>query len=107
MDQKQLQELATLTLGEARTAAQEYSRLKGFKLDSVVGFFRTTKVIVQRVEEVGLARGLAGADKQALAIELLFQVVKLPWWVPKTLLRQYLPDIIDLVVDALKDRMGA
>jgi hypothetical protein len=101
-----IKQLAAQSLGEFKVLAEELSRLKGFKLNSVVGLVRIAIAAVKRAEEIGLISGLKGVEKQAFAMELLLQTVKLPWWVPQSLVRDYLPALIDVVVDALKDKFG-
>lgn len=104
MNQKAIEELAARTIVDARRAAEKYGRLKGFSLKSLQGAFRITVVVVKEVEAVGLREKLKGADKRELAVELLLQLVTLPWWLPKAAVRAVLPSVVDAVVDALKDR---
>lgn len=102
----EINELAAALVKQVKSAAEEYSRLKGFSLNSLQGLIATTRMVVKEVEETGLAHGLKGADKKALAIEVLLQVVKLPWWMPAALIRAILPPLIDAIVEALKDKFG-
>lgn len=100
-----IEEIAATLIDEVRNAAAEYSRLKGFSLNSLHGLISSTRIVVKRVEEVGLAEQLPGADKKALATELLLKIVKLPWWLPGGLIRAIVPPLIDAIVEALKDKM--
>ena len=97
-----IKQLAAQSIEQVKVAAQQYSRLKGWNLASLKGLIRTTKVVVKHVQDIGLLHGLANADKQALAVELMMHFK--PWWVPEKWARAILPDLIDLVVDALKDK---
>lgn len=100
-----IKELVKLSLSEGKTAAEELSRLKGFNLRSLQGLVACVKWSVKRAEEIGVAKGLIGTDKRAFAIELVLQVVKLPFWL-EPIARAVLPWIVDAVVDALKDKFG-
>lgn len=100
-----IKELVKLSLEEGKTAASELSKLKGFNLRSLQGLIACVKWSVKRAEQVGLANGLAGADKQAFAIELVLQTVPMPFWLAPVA-RAVLPYIVDAVVDALKDKFG-
>lgn len=102
MDNK---ELARASVDELKDIAEKYSRLKGFSLNSFKGGIRITKEVVKHVEEIGLREGLVGADKQALAVELIILIVK-PGFLVERGLRLVLPFVIDVVVDALKDKFG-
>jgi len=100
-----IKHLVSLSLAEGKIAAENLSRLKGFNLSSLQGLILCVKWSVKRAEEVGLAQGLAGADKQAFAVELVLQIVPMPFWLAP-IARAILPHIIDAVVDALKDKFG-
>lgn len=99
-----IEELAAESIKSAKNAAEEYSRLKGWNLNSLKGLICTTKVVVKHAEEIGLREGLQGADKKKLAVELILKIVKLPWWMPQGIVREILDAAIDIIVDALKDK---
>ena len=100
-----IKELAAKSIAQVKAAAEELSRLKGFKLKSLTGLINIVKLVVKNVEEVGLAEGIKGADKQSLACELILQVVPLPGYV-MYFVRPLLPILVDIIVDALKDKFG-
>ena len=100
-----IKELVAASLAEGKAAAESLSKLKGFNLRSLQGLIACVKWSVKRAEEVGLTQGLAGADKQAFAIELVLQVVPMPFWLTHVA-RAILPYVVDAVVDALKDKFG-
>lgn len=100
-----IRELADKSVVEVTEAASNFSRLKGFSLRSLKGAMAITVGVVKHVEEIGLRDGLAGADKQALAVELVLRVAKLPFWL-EPVARAVLPYVVDAVVDALKDKFG-
>lgn len=100
-----IKELVKSSLGEAKAAAEELSRLKGFSLKSLQGLIACVKWSVKRAEELGLIHGLKGADKKEFVIELLLQVVPLPFWLAP-IARAVLPYVVDAIVDALKDKFG-
>lgn len=97
-------ELADLSIAQLKTAVEKYQTLKGFTLDSVKGALMVTIAVVKHVQGVGLAQQLAGAEKKALAMEFVGRLTAgLPWW-SKMLVNAVMPVVIDLVVEALKDR---
>ena len=100
-----IKDLAVKLVAETEAAAKEYSRLKGFNLRSLQGLIATTRIVVKRVEDEGVASGLAGADKKALTIELLLRIVPLPWYLAPVV-RAILPPLIDAIVEAMKDKFG-
>ena len=94
--------LVGLSLGDAKIAAEELSRLKGFSLKSLKGLISIVKWAVKRAEEIGLSRGLTGAEKKEFAAQLLLQTVPMPWYM-SYIVEAILPHVIDAIVDALKD----
>lgn len=100
-----IKELVRTSLGEAKAAAEELSRLKGFNLKSLQGLIACVKWSVKRAEEIGIKQCLAGADKKELAMEIIMQTVPMPFWLAP-IARAVLPHVIDAVVDALKDKFG-
>lgn len=106
MDQKKLQDLAVKLVVEVKDAAKELSRVKGFNLSGLQGLVRTVPLVIQKVESAGAVVGLSGKDKQSLAVEVLLEVVPLPVFLPKVVVRAYLPMLIDVVVDALKTKFN-
>lgn len=100
-----INELAGQSVDEVKSLAEKLSRLKGFSLGSLKGLFLITKDVVKHVEEIGLAKNLSGADKQALAIAILNRVVPMPWYL-RPVVNAVLPPLIDAIVDALKDKFG-
>ena len=104
MTNEQIRHLAEHSLGDAKEAAEKLSRLKGFSLNSLRGLIECVKWAVKRAEETGLKEGLDGSNKKKFAIAILFSVVKLPWWVPRSLAESVASAVIDVVVDALKDK---
>ncbi len=100
-----IKQLVSLSLVEGKAAAENLSRLKGFNLRSLQGLISCVKWSVKRAEEVGVTEGLAGADKQAFAVELVLQVVPMPFWLAPVA-RAILPFVVDAIVDALKDKFG-
>lgn len=100
-----IKELAKATVAEAGDVAGKYKSLHGVSVQSVRGAFAITKDVVKHVEEIGLRQHLIGADKKALAIEIIILVVK-PGFFVERLLRFVLPYAIDMAVSALKDKFG-
>lgn len=100
-----IKELAKKTVAEAGDIAGRYRRLHGYSLDSVRGAFAITKDVVKHVEEIGLREALVGAEKQALAIEIIIVIIK-PGYFVERLLRFILPYAVDMAVSALKDKFG-
>lgn len=100
-----IKELAGKLIAEVAAAAKEYSQLKGFNVSSLQGFIATTRIVVKRVEDEGVTSNLRGADKKALAIEIMLKVVPLPWYIAP-IARTVLPHVIDAIVEALKDKFG-
>ena len=63
--------------------------------------------VVHKAEEVGARLGLKGADKKALALDILFALLPpLPWWLPELVLRFYAGLLIERAASALKKRLG-
>lgn len=59
--------------------------------------------VVRKVEEVGARLGLKGADKKALALDILFALLPpLPWWLPESVLRFYAGILIERAVSLIK-----
>ena len=100
-----MKELVAQSLAEAKRAAEDLSRLKGFNLRSLQGLIACVKYSVKKAEELGLSEGLDGDEKKQFAAELILQVVPLPWYLAP-IARAVLPSVIDAVVDALKDKFG-
>ena len=101
-----MKELVAASLADAKKAAEELSRLKGFNLKSLQGLFSCLKWAVKRAEELGLTHGLPGAEKKQFVTELVLQTVPLPWYLAPVV-KMVLPGVIDAIVDALKDKFGA
>ena len=59
--------------------------------------------IVHEVEDLNAAvpGGLAGADKKAVALDILFALVKLPAYAPRMVVEPIAGVLIDLAVDAV------
>lgn len=96
--------LAGELIETVKTQAEELSRLKGFKLKTIQTGIRMLPSIVKRVEKVGEVRNLTGAEKQALAVELVVALAPAPWWLPNKVYRAGLAMAVDAVVDAYKEK---
>lgn len=56
---------------------------------------------VDLVEAVSIKLDIRGADKKQLAMDAIFAIVKLPWWLPEKPMRVLVGMAIDAVVDGL------
>lgn len=68
------------------------------------GFFKLAPRVVREVEELGLVNKLKGADKKALAIDTIIELIPVktwPWWMPKALARILLSIAIEQAVTAM------
>ena len=97
--------LAKKSIEEVRGAAQELSRVKGWNLSGLQGLIRCAPLVVKRVETIGAQEGIKGADKRDLAIEILLQLIPLPWWA-RMIASSILPVLIDMMVETFKDKFG-
>lgn len=61
--------------------------------------------VVDEVEAVAEKLQIKGADKKALALDALFAAIRLPWWLPESVLRPILGALIDAAVAKLKQRL--
>ena len=95
-----VREMAEQFLPEAVAAAQDLSRLKGFSLKSLGGAVSCVKWAVKKAQSLS---ELSNEEKQAFVVELVLRVVKLPFWL-EPVARAVLPHVVDVVVDALKDK---
>ncbi len=95
-----IKELVRTALPEAIEAAQNLSRLKGFNLKSLTGVLSCVKWAVKRAQTI---TGLTGEEKKQFVVELVLQVVPMPFWM-LPIVNAVLPIVIDVVVDALKDK---
>lgn len=83
---------------EVKSAYGDLSRIHG-----VDGFFRLLPCTVKSVEKV--VGSLRGEDKKEVALDVLFKLVKLPWWLPVSFLRPLLGAAIDMAVDLIKSKL--
>jgi|CXWL01.1.fsa_nt_gi hypothetical protein len=100
-----MKNLVASSIIEAKEAAENLSRLKGFNLKSLQGLIACVKWSVKRAEEIGLSQNMSADEKKEFATELIMQVVPMPWYLAP-IARSILPHIIDAIVDALKDKFG-
>ncbi len=96
--------LAALSITAVRTSAEELGRLKGWNVASAKGLISCLPMIVRHVEDVGEIKELTGAEKQAFAVAIILKLIKLPWWLPVSIVRPLLEGAVNAVVSAINDR---
>lgn len=96
--------LAATSVTEVQAAIQEISSQNGWDMHSMKGLVSCLPVIVKHAEKLGEVKDLAGAEKQALAISIILRLVKLPWWLPVSVVRPLLEGAVNAVVDAFKQK---
>lgn len=67
----------------------------------LLAILRLVPDIVKSVESASKQYGIKGADKKALAVEVALNLVPLPWWLPKPLLKLVLDYAIEAAVGEL------
>lgn len=98
--------LADSLVVELKGSVDALAQVKGWNLNGVQALIKCAPVVIKSVEVLGKAKDLTGAEKKALAIELLLRLVKLPWWLPQSFVREALSVLIDTVVSALKEKFN-
>ena len=83
---------------EVKNAYGDLSRIHG-----VDGFFRLLPTTVKSVEKT--VGSLRGEDKKQVALDVLFKLVKLPWWFPVSFIRPLLGAAIDMAVELIKNKL--
>ncbi len=104
MNPTDIKAIAAKSITEVRAAAEALSRVKGFNMAGLKGLREVTPVVVEHVEAIGKQEGLCGADKKALAIEIILQLVHLPAWFPEMFARWILSSGIDAACNLINRR---
>lgn len=60
--------------------------------------FRIVPEVVEKVEIISEKLGIKGADKKALAIEILNALIPWPWWIPDGIRMALLDGAIEMAV---------
>lgn len=98
------EEVAKLAVEQAEAIKAKVLAVNGgVSPEGIAGFFRAAPEVVKQVEQ--LSDTLKGYDKMKVAVEVMLICVKLPWWLPKSVVRRYLPDLLESALSALKDRL--
>lgn len=67
------------------------------------GIFNMAPRVVEQVQII--AGNLSGENKMDIAIDVLFSIVKLPWWLPKMVAKTLATWAIELSISEVKKRL--
>ena len=84
-------------ISELKSLYQNLRKAQGIK-----GLADVLPYAIDKVEQVSKNLGIKGADKKELALDILFALVKLPWYIPKGLARRVASHAIDATIAAIK-----
>jgi hypothetical protein len=96
--------LAILSIEEVKTAAEALAKLKGWNIGSVKGLISCLPVIIRNVETIGEVKQLTGAEKQEFAVLIILKLVKLPWWLPISIIKPLLEGAVNATVEAFNSK---
>ena len=99
-----MDQLASDSISDMKFAMEKLAVLKGWNLNSAKGLISCAVVIVKHAESVGKIKGLTGVEKQQLAVAIILKFIKLPWWVPMSVVRPILEGAINAIVEGLKEK---
>jgi len=97
MNEEKLHELTQKALEQLQAIHKELRDARG-----ILGIFKAAPKVVARVESLGEFHGLLGSEKKALAVEIILNIVQLPWWAPPVIVRLILSYAIERAVSKLK-----
>ena len=73
----------------------------------VLAILAAVPAVVHKVEALSVKLDIKGADKKALAVDIIFALLPpLPWWLPEAGLRAWAGVLIERAVAALSKRLG-